>query len=65
MSTGDYSLIHDFYQKTFSSSVEMCSLFKQNTDQKSAKYNDPEIRTELLNEVYDQMDNLVRTMSLL
>lgn len=64
MSTGEYSLVHDFYQKTFSSSVEMCALFKKNMDQKGAKFNDPELRTELLNEVHDQMDNLVGSFCL-
>ena len=60
MSTGDYSLIHDFYQKTFSSAVEICAMFKRNPDQKDSKLTDPEIKTELLNEVHDQLDDLVR-----
>ena len=60
-SSGDYSLIHDFYERTFSSTIEMNALFKRTPDQKGAKINDPEIKSELLNEVHDQMDDLVKT----
>jgi hypothetical protein len=57
--SADYTSLHDFYEKTFSSFVEINALFKQNPDQESAKIKDPEIKTELLFTVYDQLNDLV------
>ncbi|RWS05224.1 putative E3 ubiquitin-protein ligase HECTD2-like protein, partial [Dinothrombium tinctorium] len=55
---GDYSRIHDFYDRTFSSFVELNAVFKQNPEQEGAKINDPEINVELLNAVNDSIDDL-------
>lgn len=58
-SSGDYSQVHDFYQRTFSSGVELNALLKKNPDQSDAKIDDPEILVELLNEIYDRLNDLV------
>ncbi|KAI1301906.1 putative E3 ubiquitin-protein ligase HECTD2 [Halotydeus destructor] len=56
--SGDYSSVHDFYQRTFSSPIEMCALFKRHTDHRTAKINDAEVKKELLDSVHDHMDDL-------
>jgi hypothetical protein len=60
LSTGDYSQVHDFYQRTFSSPIEMNALLKRNPEQETAHATDPEINQELLFAIYDFLDDLVR-----
>ncbi|RWS26545.1 putative E3 ubiquitin-protein ligase HECTD2-like protein [Leptotrombidium deliense] len=55
---GDYSRVHDFYERTFSSFIELNSLFKVNPEEQNAKSQDPEIKVELLNAVNDGIDDL-------
>ena len=62
LSTGDYSSIHDFYQRTFSSPIELNALMKRNVDADTSfpmQLNDSNINTELLYAVYDHLDDLV------
>lgn len=51
--------MHDFYQRTFSSPLELLALLKRNPQQDGAKLSDPEINQELLHAIYDHLDDLV------
>lgn len=56
---GDYSSIHDFYQQTFSSPIELVALLKRFPEKSSARIDDPELKVELLNELHDHINDLV------
>lgn len=51
--------MHDFYQRTFSSPLELLAVLKRNPQQDGTKLSDPEINQELLNAIYDHLDDLV------
>lgn len=57
---GDYSSIHDLYQQTFSSPIELVSLLKHFPQKQSARIDDPELKVELMNELHDHINDLVR-----
>lgn len=59
LSSGDYSHVHDFYQRTFSSPIELNALLKQDPDQESASDEESGICLTLLYAIYDHLDDLV------
>lgn len=56
---GDYSSIHDLYQQTFSSPIELMALLKRFPEKSSARIDDPELKVELMNELHDHINDLV------
>ncbi|XP_054168637.1 probable E3 ubiquitin-protein ligase HECTD2 [Oppia nitens] len=56
--SADYTQLHDFYEQTFSSNIELNALFKVNANQSDAKSHDPEINIIFLYTVYDELNNL-------
>lgn len=61
ISSGDYSSIHDFYQRTFSSPIELNALMKRSAsnDKSQLSHDDCELNTQLLYAIYDHLDDLV------
>ena len=56
----DFGEVKEFYRRTFSSLIELNAVFKLYPDKDEAVLNDPELKFDLLFEVYDELDNLVR-----
>ena len=56
----DFGEAKEFYKRIFSSLIELNAVFKLYPDKDEAALNDPELKFDLLFEVYDELDNLVR-----
>lgn len=57
--TDNFTIIQEFLEQTFCCFVEMASVFKVDPKQEHARPEDPDIKLELLFEVYDSFENLV------
>lgn len=55
----NFTPLQEFLEQTFCCFVEMSSVFKKDPKQENARPEDPDIKTELLFEVYDSLDSLV------
>ncbi|OQR77391.1 putative E3 ubiquitin-protein ligase HECTD2-like [Tropilaelaps mercedesae] len=56
--TDNFAPLQEFLEQTFCCFVEMSSVFKKDPKQENARPEDPDIKTELLFEVYDSFDSL-------
>ena len=59
LSSGDYSRVHDFYQRTFSSPVEMNALLKLDPEEQGRRIEDSGVSLSLLHAIYDHLEDLV------
>ncbi|XP_076315726.1 putative E3 ubiquitin-protein ligase HECTD2 [Tachypleus tridentatus] len=63
-SSGEFTKVQEIYETTFSSLVELNAVFKERPQEEVVKADNPEIKVDLLNAVYDNLTYLVSKISL-